>query len=534
MKKIFVIFLLILPVTAFARFEPVVKDINNFFAGKSGYIIEVSADSVYTDITAEDGAYPGKTYYVYRESEVIKHPITGEVLGKKKEKIGRIKIDKIFEKYSTATIENKIKPFKKADVVMANPPFGVSINFENFGQRLKLLLKQELSSAKNIEESNNPEYGLKFSQDEQGGITAEIYANQEKIKSFYYADIQTTAQAEGSSTVDLLRSKPIDKEFKSIAVGNIYNDDYDYIVAAGNKNIHIYKFNADGFEHVAELKGNFDEIVSVEVADLNGNGYDEIYVSNISNTRSIKSMIFEYSEENDGFNLLKSQVPFLFRTGLVNDEKILFCQRVSYKGEYYGNIYKYTFDNDFHRGEAIPNTSDFGVFGFGMGNIDKDEKLEKFYVDNDYNLEIYKSGERIFKSNVRFGDTPNYFVISEEIKKKLSSEDYADQPFELAKYKNYLKGRVFVTNDKVLYMIKNKPFASFLPNFDKFTDSQFGGYKWESKMLRRVWESDVFKPVIVDYYLQERFGKVYVFLLRTYSAGLLSGDKSELIYMEIK
>jgi hypothetical protein len=53
-------------------------------------------------------------------------------------------------------------------------------------------------------------------------------------------------------------------------------------------------------------------------------------------------------------------------------------------------------------------------------------------------------------------------------------------------------------------------------------------------MLRRVWESDVFNPVIVDYYLQERFGKVYVFLLRNFRKGLLAGDKSEFIYLEIK
>ncbi|AEI13922.1 hypothetical protein Flexsi_0230 [Flexistipes sinusarabici DSM 4947] len=534
MKKIVTIFLLILPVVAFARFEPVIKDIDEFFAGKSGYIIEVTSGEVYTDLTAADGAYPGKIYNVYRESEVIKHPITGEVLGKKKEKIGKIKIDKLFEKYSTADIVSREKPFKKADLVMVNPPFDVSVTFVNFGQRLQLLLKQEMSGAKNIRISENPEYGIKFSQDKQGGITADIYANQQEIRSFYYADIAATAESGKSSTVDLLRSSPIDAEYKSISVGNIYKDNFDYIVAAGDEQIDIYKFEAKGFARADEIKGDFDEIVSVEVADLNKNGHDEIYVSNISNTRSIKSMIFEYSAEEGRFKLLKSDIPFLFRTGLVNDEKKIFCQRVSYKGEYYGNIYEYAFDAGFHRGESIPNTSEFGVFGFGMGNIDGDEKLEQFYVDDDYNLEIYESGKKIYESNVRFGDTPNYFVISEEIKQKLSSEDYADKPFELAKYKNYLKGRVFVTKDKVLYMIKNKPFASFLPNFDKFTDSQFGGYKWEGNMLRRVWESDVFKPVIVDYYLQERFGKVYVFLLRTYSGGLFDGEKSELIYMEIK
>lgn len=534
MKRLIFILVLLFPAMLWARFEPVVKDIDDFFSSSSGYIIEISDNSVYTDLTSDDGAYPGKTYGVYRESETIKHPITGEILGKKKEKLGSIKIQEIFDKYSTATIIEKDKDFQKADLLISNPPVNVTLDFENMDKRLQLLLKQDLSKAKTIRISEeNPEYGLKFTQDSSGGININIYAGSKSIKTIYYSDLDVGDPSRGT-TVDLLRSGPIDQKFKSIAVGNLYNDDYDYIVAATDKSIYIYRFVADGFKFITKIKNDFSEIVSVEVADLNANGYDEIYVSHISNTRSIKSLIYEKGNSGDNFTLLKDDIPFLFRTALVNNEKIITAQRVSYDGEYYGNIYRYTYQNGFHRGEAISGTEEFGLYGFGMGNIDEDSDIEKLYVNDFYHLEVYDSGKRIYENNERLGDTPYDFVISEEIKKKLSSADYADEPFELAKYKKPLKGRIFVTSEKQVFMLKNKRLSSFLPNFDKYTESQFAGFKWESRMLRRVWESDVFKPVIVDYYLQERFGKVYVFLLRNFSEGLIPSDKSEFIYLEIK
>ncbi len=532
MKKVIFVLFLLFPAILWARYEPVVKDIDNFFAKSSGYIIEIADDKIYTDLTFDDGAYPGKTYNVYRESETIKHPITGEILGKKKEKIGSIKIQEIFEKYSTATIVDKNEDFQKADLLSSSPPVDVTVDYENMDKRPQLLLKQDLSSAKNIRISKNPEYGIKFSQDSSGGINVDIFAGTEIIKTLYYSDIDTGVSSE--TTVDLLRSGPIDQRFKSIAVGNLYNDDYDYIVAADDKNIHIYRFVADGFEFVTEIKNDFSEIVSVEVADLNENGYDEIFVSHISNTRSIKSFIYEKSDNADNFRLLKDEIPFLFRTILANNEKIITAQRISYDGEYYGNIYRYSYQNGYRRGDSIAGTEKFGLFGFGLGNIDKDPENETLYVNDDYNLEVYDSGRKIYKSNERLGDTPYDFIISEEIKKKLSSEDYADETFELTKYKKPLKGRIFVTSSKQVFMLKNKRLSAFLPNFDKYTESQFAGFKWQSNMLRRVWESDVFNPVIVDYYLQERFGKVYVFLLRNFRKGLLAGDKSEFIYLEIK
>jgi len=54
------------------------------------------------------------------------------------------------------------------------------------------------------------------------------------------------------------------------------------------------------------------------------------------------------------------------------------------------------------------------------------------------------------------------------------------------------------------------------------------------RLLRKVWESDNFDPIIADYYLVERYSKKYMYLLRVDRGGLLKGVASEIYYIEIK
>ena len=47
-----------------------------------GYVVKVSGAQVWLDYGTADGAAPGRGFQVYSEGESIKHPITGEELGK--------------------------------------------------------------------------------------------------------------------------------------------------------------------------------------------------------------------------------------------------------------------------------------------------------------------------------------------------------------------------------------------------------------------------------------------------------------------
>ncbi len=68
-----------------------------------GYVVRVSGRRIYTDLTAGQGAAPGVRLSIFREQE-LKHPVSGRVLGKTIEEIGRATVVEVGEEFSAAEI----------------------------------------------------------------------------------------------------------------------------------------------------------------------------------------------------------------------------------------------------------------------------------------------------------------------------------------------------------------------------------------------------------------------------------------------
>ncbi len=57
-----------------------------------GFVVQISGRKVYIDLGREQGVQPDQTYVVFREGNVITHPVTGKILGAEKYDIATIKI----------------------------------------------------------------------------------------------------------------------------------------------------------------------------------------------------------------------------------------------------------------------------------------------------------------------------------------------------------------------------------------------------------------------------------------------------------
>jgi len=69
-------------------------------APAKGYVVKTDGAQVWLDLTAVDGAAPGRGFQIYAEGEDIKHPVTGEQLGKAEKKLAEGKIEDVAEKFS--------------------------------------------------------------------------------------------------------------------------------------------------------------------------------------------------------------------------------------------------------------------------------------------------------------------------------------------------------------------------------------------------------------------------------------------------
>jgi TolB-like protein len=66
-----------------------------------GDIIKVDPDELYIDIGGLNGVRKGTKCVVFRQGESIKHPISGEILGKKVTRLGEIIVIQVQEKFAT-------------------------------------------------------------------------------------------------------------------------------------------------------------------------------------------------------------------------------------------------------------------------------------------------------------------------------------------------------------------------------------------------------------------------------------------------
>jgi hypothetical protein len=539
MKRIFLLLLILIPSLAFARFEKLTDDIDQMFERFSGYVVSVEDSDMITDLGRDKGVYDGLDMKIYRQSEPIIHPITKQVLGNKKIYIGDIQISEVFDGYSNAKITKQVRAVKPGDILTMNPPIEVAVKIEKLPVRLELLLKEELSNARNIMIKDSAPLTLTFTQQEEGGIgyTVSDSKSGALVYSRYFSDqdINLTGGT-ALATKDILRSKAIDKTYKSIAVGHVKQDGNIYIAAADKEGVDFYVFTGKEFQPAGDLGVKFDNIQNVELADMDEDGVDEIFVTELKYNTNISSAIYEYNGSR--FAELETNMPYIFRTTHVKGVKSVLAQKISTTGNYIGMVHKLVVSNGvYERGPAVSSSRDVNIYGFGYSDLDNDGTNEVFHIGEDYRLNVYNGSSLKYTSLEEFGQTPYFFilkneVVDDEVERKSGKGE--DDPFTFENHKKYIKGRVFVNSDGNIYLVQNEKKYKMLLQAHGYEGSRFAIYRWDGRRISNLWYSDIMEPVISDYYMYEEFGRTYLFLLRNFSESMMSGDRSQFIYIETK
>lgn len=533
--------LMLIPAVAFARFEKLTTDIDQMFERFTGYVVSAEENSLITDLGRDRGVFPGMELKIYRNNEPIIHPITKQVLGNKKILIGDIEITEVFDGYSNAKISKLNRSVKPGDLVTMNPPVDVEVVIENVPVRLETLLREELGSAHNIIMKESADIRLTFTQQEDGGIgyTVSDSDSGTLIYSRYFSDQDFGSGTSSMATKDILRSRSIDKTYKSMAVGQLKPDGQIYIAAATTNEIDFYVFDGKDFIPEGSLGVEFDNIQNIELADLDEDGTDELFVTEVKYRTTVRSSIYEYN--GSGFSNIDEDMLYIFRTVHVKGQKQIVAQKLAVDGSYLGRVHKMMYINGkYERGNAVSGSEDVTIYGFGYSDLDNDGTNEVFHIDQNYKLNVYNGSSVRYTSVEEFGQTPYFFLLKNEVVDEVEvaanrNKDEGDyDPFTYETFKKYIKGRIFVNSDNNIYLVQNEQKYKMLENTKIFGASKFAVYSWDGRRTRSMWQSDVFEPTIVDYYMYEEFGRTYLFMLRNFSDGLLRSANSQFIYIETK
>jgi len=87
--------------TAAPTLGVLVDQVQALFPKVDGEVIEVQNGTVTLGLGSRDGLFAGVELDVYRQGRELRHPKTGEVLGRTEQQVGRLAVQQVFEAYST-------------------------------------------------------------------------------------------------------------------------------------------------------------------------------------------------------------------------------------------------------------------------------------------------------------------------------------------------------------------------------------------------------------------------------------------------
>ena len=95
-----------------------VDQVQALFPKVDGEIIEVQNGTVTLALGSKDGLVAGVELALYRQGRELKHPKTGEVLGRTEQQLGRFVVQQVFEAYSTGSVAagSEVQPGDRARI----------------------------------------------------------------------------------------------------------------------------------------------------------------------------------------------------------------------------------------------------------------------------------------------------------------------------------------------------------------------------------------------------------------------------------
>jgi hypothetical protein len=85
------------PAASSAQLQAIVNQVVGLFPRVSGEVVEVQGTSVTLSVGKRDGVVPGLELSLFREGRELRHPKTGELLGKTEKTLGRVRIVEVAE-----------------------------------------------------------------------------------------------------------------------------------------------------------------------------------------------------------------------------------------------------------------------------------------------------------------------------------------------------------------------------------------------------------------------------------------------------
>jgi len=298
------------------------------------------------------------------------------------------------------------------------------------------------------------------------------------------------------------KSQSFPFESKGLDIGDVDGDKQNELVMMDKNNLYIFKYDGEKLRlFKKEEYGIGHNFLTLDVADVNRNGYCEIIVTSVVED-NLKSFILEYEEGR--LKKITENANWYFRVlDHPKEGPILMGQRMDSEGLFSGRIYKFLWKkNSFEKGPKMDFPKETKIFGLAMVDLRNKGTLDVVILGDSERLTI-QSADRKFSwtSRVLYGGTNNSY----DTKKK---RDPTSKVADSLPWRVYIPGRV-ITKDldedglKEIIINKNHRESRLLERVRSFETGEIYSLIWREGSLDTYWKTREINGYISDFQIRD-------------------------------
>jgi TolB-like protein len=307
----------------------------------------------------------------------------------------------------------------------------------------------------------------------------------------------------GPEDLSFKKSQTFGFEIKGLDIGDVDGDKKNELVVMDSHNLYIFKYDGEKLNLFQKIEaGEHHNFLTLDVADVNRNGYAEIIVTSVVED-NLQSFILEYEEGK--FRKITEKAGWYFRVlDHPKDGPVLMGQQMGSEGIYVGPIYKFVWKKkSFEKGSKMPFPKETKIFGLTVADIRKQGTLDTLMLDDWDHLRILSAdGKFSWRSRDRFGGTSNYY---ETLKKKDPGGRYPQESL----LRVYIPQRIIIKDlegegiPKVIINRNEFLAGSLFQRLRVYETGAIYNLIWDENMLTTNWKTREIKGYIADYQIRD-------------------------------
>ncbi|MBU2536827.1 MAG: VCBS repeat-containing protein [Proteobacteria bacterium] len=338
-------------------------------------------------------------------------------------------------------------------------------------------------------------------------------------------------------TSEFQKTQNMKLSLQFMEVADLDGDGQDEVIFADIDSVQIFKRDNNRLSKVGQIPGKVGyRIHAITVADLNKNGKPEVYVS-AADSKQPHSFAFEWLGTDKANYLFQDQRWYVRAMPIPGEGTVLAGQRAASDKAVAPGIYRLDLRNDaLTAGSPMEVPANVNLFEFTIADLDNDGSREIIAIDEYDRLRVLRSsGTVLWKSDEFYGGTTRFIGGADAMGAARTSNQESSTRI-------YIPSRIIaydVNGDGQQDIIINKNLSTssrIFENMKNYPSGEIHALSWNGLALSELWRTRKIDGYIVDYLLRpnadKKSAELLVGLIVSSSSLDLFGDQTStmLIY----